>query len=67
MWSAGVILYLLLTGKPPFSGGDAKSIFANAQKGEFSLKEREFDNTSEECIDLIKHMIELDVNKRFSA
>lgn len=34
IWSAGVIMYSLLSGKLPFDGKDRKEIFANIKKGE---------------------------------
>ena len=57
VWSCGVIMYILLSGKVPFNGHNDDEIIARVRTGEYSLDIPEFAKVSEEAIDLIKHMI----------
>ena len=38
IWSCGVILYILLSGKPPFDGLNTKKILINIQKRTYDLE-----------------------------
>ena len=67
LWSCGVILYIMLTGKPPFNGKNNGEILRNVMKGVYSLSEIEFDNISESAIDLIQKLLVLNPEKRLSA
>jgi calcium-dependent protein kinase len=37
IWSAGVILYILVTAAPPFDGKDDKEIMENVKKMEYTF------------------------------
>ena len=39
VWSCGVLMYLLLTGEPPFQGRSAKEVQNNILKEEKDFKE----------------------------
>jgi calcium-dependent protein kinase len=37
MWSIGVMLYIMLSGKPPFSGKEDRQILQRVAEGNYSL------------------------------
>ena len=57
IWSSGVILYILLSGDPPFNGPDDSSIYEKISNLKFSFPEKKWKNISNEAKDLIRHMI----------
>ena len=63
----GVVLYILLSGKVPFPGRNELEIITNVVKGEFHFNHEAFKNVSDDCKDLICHLLVKDVNKRYSA
>ena len=67
LWSCGVILYMLLSSTPPFGGDTDEEIIKNVKTGVYSLKGDPWDNISKKAKDLISNLLEVDVNKRFSA
>ena len=67
IWSLGVILYILLVGYPPFNGSDDKKIIEAVKKGKYTLDEPEWDDVSEEAVDLVKRWLTYDPDKRISA
>ena len=56
IWSAGVILYIIICGYPCFNGDDDDEIFAAIQKGKIYFPSPEWDNISNDVKDLIKKM-----------
>ena len=42
LWSCGVILYILLSGRPPFAGDNDKEIMAKVATGKYDLTESPF-------------------------
>ena len=67
VWSLGVILYILLVGYPPFNGSDDKKIIDAVKKGKYTLDEPEWDDVSEEAVDLVRKCLTYDPDKRISA
>ncbi|CAD8109993.1 unnamed protein product [Paramecium primaurelia] len=57
VWSAGVILYILLTGIPPFNGNSDGEIVKQIKAGKFNLNLSELQVVSESAKDLIQKMI----------
>ena len=57
IWSAGVILYILLSGDPPFNGPSDTVIYKKIVEMKFDFPDKKWANISEDAKDLIKHMI----------
>ncbi len=64
VWSAGVILYILFCGYPPFYGESNKQILEAVKKGKLDFSSVEWKDKSKEAIDLIKKMI-IEQDQRF--
>ncbi len=57
IWSAGVILYIFLSGDPPFNGPNDAAIYNKISQMKFSFPEKKWRNISNEAKDLIIHML----------
>lgn len=57
VWSAGVILYILFCGYPPFYGESNKQILEAVKKGKLDFSSVEWKDKSKEAIDIIRKMI----------
>ena len=67
LWSCGVILYMMLSGKVPFGGHNEEEILKMVEKGSFNLSRKEFKKVSKSAIDLIKALLTVSPEKRLSA
>ncbi len=67
IWSCGVILYILLSGKPPFNGDDDNEVMANVTTGQYDLHCAPFNRISNSAKDLIKKLLIMDKDKRINA
>ncbi|CAG9311545.1 unnamed protein product [Blepharisma stoltei] len=66
-WSLGVILYIMLSGSPPFNGRNNQEILMNVFNGYYNFRNRAFDNVSEAAKDLISKLLVKDANFRLTA
>ncbi len=67
IWSLGIIMYMLLSGSPPFDGSDDIEIMDKIIKGEYSLKTKEWDNVSDDAKDLVKKLLTYNPSRRITA
>ena len=66
IWSVGVILYVLLSGEPPFNGPSDGAIYSKIKKMKFNFPPQRWDNISKEAKDLISHMLAKE-DERYNA
>ena len=67
IWSCGVIMYMLLSGRPPFFGNSNEEIFTRIMHGHYSFSCSDWKNISETAIKLIKKMLTYNPKMRISA
>ena len=67
IWSIGVLMFMLLSGKPPFWGDTDKEIIQMVKEGKMDFRKNEWNNISNDAIDLVNNMLRYDSKKRFSA
>ena len=66
VWSCGILLYLLLSGRLPFSGQEENEIFAKIKSIQYKMDDDLWKNISNEAKDLIRHML-VKEEDRYSA
>ena len=66
IWSAGIILYILLSGEPPFNGPNDETIFARIKTYKYEFPEQKWSKISVEAKDLLTKML-IQEDKRLSA
>ena len=57
LWSCGVILYILLSGKAPFSGEKDSEILQKIKVGKYDMNKKPFDTVSKEAKNLIRKLL----------
>lgn len=67
IWSLGVIMYILLSGYPPFDGTDDNQIMDKVLKGKYSFAGKEWECVSDESKELIRKLLNYDYKSRISA
>lgn len=67
IWSTGVVLYIMLSGKVPFPGKTEPEIIHNVMRGEYHFNHSAFNGVSDQCKDLIRRCLVKDTKKRITA
>eukprot|EP00300_Choanocystis_sp_HF-7_P011155 c17331_g1_i1.p1 GENE.c17331_g1_i1~~c17331_g1_i1.p1 ORF type:complete len:481 (+),score=81.28 c17331_g1_i1:36-1478(+) len=67
MWSAGVVIYILLCGFPPFYGASQHQLIERICAAKYTFTRPYWDPVSENAKDLVTHLLEKDPRQRYSA
>ena len=67
VWSCGVIMFILLSGFPPFTGKTDEEILRKVKLGKFSFAHEGWRNISNEAKSLIRRMLVMNTQQRLSA
>lgn len=67
IWSCGIILYILLSGNPPFLGKDRKEILDQVQFKSINFTGVKWSKISEEAKSFLESLLERNPDKRISA
>ncbi|RVW23623.1 Calcium-dependent protein kinase 20 [Vitis vinifera] len=67
VWSAGVIIYILLSGVPPFWDETEQGIFEQVLKGDLDFVSEPWPSISDSAKDLVRKMLVRDPKKRLTA
>mmetsp|Transcript_3121 Transcript_3121/g.4693 ORF Transcript_3121/g.4693 Transcript_3121/m.4693 type:complete len:717 (+) Transcript_3121:227-2377(+) len=67
MWSVGVNIYFLLAGHLPFNARDQQDLFQLIRLGKFNFDSRYWAGISDEAMDLIERLLEVDPASRATA
>jgi calcium-dependent protein kinase len=67
IWSLGVIMHVMLSGRPPFEGTSDAEIIKKVRVGSYDLDIEEMAKVSKEGKDLLNKMLTYDIDSRISA
>lgn len=64
IWSCGILLYLLLSGHPPFSGASKSATYQKIMETEPSFPPEEWSDISDESKNFILRLLQKNADKR---
>lgn len=67
VWAAGVVLYILLCGRPPFQSKSNREILERSARGQYQMEGEEWENISDDAKDLVRKMLIVDPKDRIST
>jgi len=67
MWSLGVIVFMLLSGYPPFYGRTEEKMILLIEQGRYHMRNERWDRISESAKDFVRKLLEMDENRRLTA
>jgi len=67
IWSLGIVMYILLTGKAPYFGNDDERIIAQVKRGNYNKQLLIENKISEQALSLIQSLLSFDHKRRPSA
>lgn len=66
LWSAGVIIYILLSGLPPFWGSTEKQIFRRILHEQLDLDSSPWPDVSDKAKDIVRRLLTRDIESRMT-
>ena len=67
LWSAGVTIYSILGGYPPFQAKDSEGLYAKIRDGKYEFDPEDWSEVSSDAKELIRNLLVVDPNQRWSA
>jgi len=67
LWSLGVIVYMLLSGAPPFYGKNDEAIKASIVQGEYTFPHELFRDVSDEAMAFVTSLLSYNIEYRYTA
>eukprot|EP01129_Flabellula_baltica_P008477 TRINITY_DN3370_c0_g1_i1.p1 TRINITY_DN3370_c0_g1~~TRINITY_DN3370_c0_g1_i1.p1 ORF type:complete len:376 (+),score=79.16 TRINITY_DN3370_c0_g1_i1:70-1128(+) len=67
LWSAGVIMYIILCGYPPFYDEEEHVLYEKIMEGQFHFHSPYWDGITNEAKDLISNLLVVDPEQRYTA
>eukprot|EP00980_Cylindrotheca_fusiformis_P022242 scaffold9153_cov121-Cylindrotheca_fusiformis.AAC.6 len=67
LWSCGVVIYMLLSSHRPFQEKNRRIMIDKIMRADYEIGGKHWEGISDEAIDLVKNLIELDPQKRLNS